>query len=145
MADTWDVKVLTLPIADPGGDNKQIYLLRAPSTGQGGGLTILSASAVQAGTAALSHGVGGTTFTYALHKYTNATTPAVYGTIAAAIGGTAQGWGAGRVQEFTIDTAGSTNYLSGGEWLVLQYNEVNAGNPVLNSVTVAYIQGRGAA
>lgn len=143
MADTFDVKILTQIVADPGGDNKQIYLLRAPSNAQGGGMTILSASAVQAGSAALSHGVGGTTFTYALHKYTNATTPALYGTIAAAIGGTTEGWGAGRVKEFTIDTAGSANYLSGGEWLVLQYNEVNAGNPLLNTVTIAYIQGRG--
>jgi hypothetical protein len=145
MAESWDTKVLSYALGDPGGDNKQLFLLRAPSAAFGGGLTILSGEAVQGAAVANSLGVGGTTFTLALHKYTSAGTPAVYGTIAAAIGGTAQGWGAGRVHEFTIDTAGSMNYLSGGEWLVLQYNEVNAGNPVLNTVTVAYIQGRGAA
>ena len=85
----------------------------------------------------------GTTFTLALHKYTNAGTPAVYGTIAAAIGGTAVGWGAGVPNAFTITTSGSTNYLSAGEYLVLQYNEINAGNPTNATVCIRYILGRG--
>jgi hypothetical protein len=130
-------------LGDPGGDNKQLFLLRAPSAAFGGGITILSGEAVQGAAAALSQGVGGTTFTLALHKYTNAGTPAVYGTIAAAIGGTAVGWGAGVPNAFTITTSGSTNYLSAGEWLVCQYNEINAGNPVNATICIRYILGRG--
>ena len=143
MAESWDTKVLTYALGDPGGDNKQLFLLRAPSAAFGGGLTILSGEAVQGAAAALSQGVGGTTFTLALHKYTNAGTPAVYGTIAAAIGGTAVGWGAGVPNAFTITTSGSTNYLSAGEWLVCQYNEINAGNPVNATICIRYILGRG--
>ena len=143
MAESWDTKVLTYALGDPGGDNKQLFLLRAPSAAFGGGITILSGEAVQGAAAALSQGVGGTTFTLALHKYTNAGTPAVYGTIAAAIGGTAVGWGAGVPNAFTITTSGSTNYLSAGEWLVCQYNEINAGNPVNATICIRYILGRG--
>jgi len=143
MAESWDTKVLSYALGDPGGDNKQLFLLRAPSAAFGGGLTILSGEAVQGAAAALSQGVGGTTFTLALHKYTNAGTPAVYGTIAAAIGGTAVGWGAGVPNAFTITTSGSTNYLSAGEWLVCQYNEINAGNPVNATICIRYILGRG--
>jgi hypothetical protein len=143
MAESWDTKVLSYAPGDPGGDNKQLFLLRAPSAAFGGGITILSGEAVQGAAAALSQGVGGTTFTLALHKYTNAGTPAVYGTIAAAIGGTAVGWGAGVPNAFTITTSGSTNYLSAGEWLVCQYNEINAGNPVNATICIRYILGRG--
>jgi hypothetical protein len=143
MAESWDTKVLSYALGDPGGDNKQLFLLRVPSAAFGGGLTILSGEAVQGAAAALSQGVGGTTFTLALHKYTNAGTPAVYGTIAAAIGGTAVGWGAGVPNAFTITTSGSTNYLSAGEWLVCQYNEINAGNPVNATICIRYILGRG--
>ena len=143
MAESWNTEILTYALGDPGADNKQIYLLRAPSAAFGGGITILSGEAVQAAAVANSLGVGGTTYTLALHKYTNAGTPAVYGTIAAAIGGTAVGWGAGVPNSFTITTSGSTNYLSPGEWLVLQYNEVNAGNPTNATVCIRYILGRG--
>ena len=143
MAESMQVISYTYALGDPGGDNKQLFLLRAPSAAVGGGITVLSGEAVQGGTVTNSLGVGGTTFTLALHKYTNATTPAVYGTIAAAIGGTAVGWGAGVPNAFTITTSGSTNYLSAGEWLVAQYNEVNAGNPTNASICIRYILGRG--
>lgn len=143
MAEILDTKILTYALGDPGADNKQLFLLRAPSAAHGGGITILAAGAVQGGTVTNSLGVGGTTFTLALHKYTNATTPAVYGTITNTVGGTAQGWGAGVPNTFTVTTSGSTNYLSPGEWLVAQYNEVNAGNPTNATIYVHYAYGRG--
>ena len=115
MAESWNTEILTYALGDPGADNKQIYLLRAPSAAYGGGITILSGEVVQGGTVTNSLGVGGTTFTVALHKYTNAATPALYGTVAASVGGTAQGWGAGVPNAFTISTSGSSNYLSPGE------------------------------
>ena len=90
MAETFDVHVVSYNTGDPGGDNKQLYLLRAPSVGTGGGITILGGEAVQAGTVTNSLGVGGTTFTLILHKYTNAATPVVYGTVSTnTLGGTA--------------------------------------------------------
>ena len=143
MAESMQVISYTYALGDPGADNKQLYLLRAPSAAMGGGITILSGEVVQGGTVTNSLGVGGTTFTVALHKYTNAATPALYGTVAASVGGTAQGWGAGVPNAFTIVTSGSSNYLSAGEYLVLQYNEINAGNPTNASVMIRYILGRG--
>ena len=142
MAESMQVISYTYALGDPGADNKQLYLLRAPSAAMGGGITILSGEVVQGGTVTNSLGVGGTTFTVALHKYTNAATPALYGTVAASVGGTAQGWGAGVPNAFTIVTSGSSNYLSAGEYLVLQYNEINAGNPTNASVMLRYILGR---
>jgi hypothetical protein len=104
MAESWDTKILSYALGDPGGDNKQLFLLRAPSAAFGGGLTILSGEAVQGAAAALSQGVGGTTFTLALHKYTSAGTPAVYGTTSGTTGGT------------TSDTTGgTTSGTTGGE------------------------------
>ena len=143
MAESWDTHITSVSIDDPGAAAK-FFVLRAPTAATGGGITVLGGEAVQSGTASLSHGVGGTTFTLALHKYTNATTPAVYGTIAAAIGGTATGWGAGRPNEFTIDTAGTLRYLSPGEYLVVDYAEINAGNPDNLMITIRWIYGKGA-
>lgn len=143
MSEVFDVHVVSFNTGDPGGDNKQLYLLRAPTAATGGGLTILGGEAVQPGTAALSLGVGGTTFTLILHKYTNATTPVVYGTVSTnTLGGTAVGWGAGVPQAFTISTSGTLNYLGPGEYLVAQYNEVNAGNPVNCSIIIRYTMGK---
>ena len=140
MAETFDVHVVSYNTGDPGGDNKQLYLLRAPSVGTGGGITILGGEAVQAGTVTNSLGVGGTTFTLILHKYTNAATPVVYGTVSTnTLGGTAVGWAAGVPQAFTISSSGTLNYLGPGEWLVLQYNEVNAGNPTNCTICVRYV------
>ncbi len=142
MAETWDTKILSFSVDDPGAAAK-LFLLRAPSTSTGGGLTVLAAGAVQSAAVTNSLGVGGTTFTLTLLKYTNATTPAVYGTISNTIGGTAVGWGAGVPNSFTITTSGSTNYLSAGEWLVADYAEVNAGNPDNLTIYVHYLLGRG--
>lgn len=117
-------------IPDPGGDNKQIFLYQAPTDGLGGGVRVVSASAVNG--AATN---AGTSFSFALHKYSNAGTPAVNGTIAAAIGGTAATvWAAKVPQAFTINSTYA--FLDAGEWLVLDYQEDTAGNPTNAVVTV---------
>jgi len=135
-----DVHVVTYLPGDPGGDDKKLYILKAPSDAQGGGIRIVDAWIVNRDTAALSQGVGGTTFTVALHKYSSAATPVVNGTIAPAVGGTAEGWTANVVKTFTLNEA--YTFLDAGEWLVGQYNEVNAGNPVGASIVVHYKMGR---
>lgn len=136
-----EVNSVNLALGDPGGDNKQLFILRAPTNANGGGITIQAAEIIS--DVSGKQGVGGTTFHVALHRYgsvANGGTPAVNGTVAASIGGTAFTWAAGVVQSFTIDT--SYNYLSGGEFLVAQYNEDNAGNPVNGFILVRYLQGK---
>ena len=121
---------ITIAPGDPSADNKQIFAFKAPSGANGGGVTIMSASASNC----ISHGAG-TSFSLALHRFSAAGTPVVNGTIAPAIGGTAATfWTANIPQAFVIDTA--YNYLSAGEWLVLDYQEDVSGNPTGCIVTV---------
>lgn len=127
---------ITIALGDPGAGNKQLFAFRAPSAGFGGGVTILSGYASNATTQG-----AGTSFSVALHKYSSAGTPAVNGTIAAAIGGTAATfWTANIPQAFTIDT--DYAYLSAGEWLVVDYQEDTSGNPAGGMVTVWAAQGK---
>ena len=65
----------------------------------------------------------------------------VNGTISTnTLGGTAVGWTAGVTQTFTLNSTYS--YISAGEWVVVQYNEVNAGNPTGGFVVLEYQMGR---
>lgn len=89
-----------------------------------GGVTVQSAALHVEGTANVT-----------LVTMTNAGTPAVSGTIAAAVGGTAT---AGVPYAFTI----SDGWVDGGEWIAAQEN--NIGTPTRAHVTVAYTVGRGA-
>lgn len=130
-----DVYQVTVALGDPAGDNKQLFALQAPSDAHGGGLTIVEAGIVNgAATGA------GTSFGVALHKYSNAGTPVVNGTIAAAIGGTATPWAAGVPQTFTLDS--SHVFVDAGEWVVLQYNEQSSGNPTNATAQIKYVMGR---
>jgi hypothetical protein len=135
MAGVLDVNMVTVALGDPGGDNKQIFVLKAPLAAEGGGITITAAYAHQGATLAGA----GTSFTLALHKYSSAGTPAVNGTIAAAIGSATQ-WTAGAPQAFVV--SGTAAFVQAGEWVVLQYNELNAANPTNGYVNVHYVQGR---
>lgn len=132
---SFNVNTVTVPLGDPAGDNKQIFALSAPADNLGGGITILSGYVVNgAATGA------GTSFSIALHKYSNAGTPAVNGTIAAAVGGTAAPFVAGAPQAFTIDE--NHRFVDAGEWVVLQYNEQTAGNPTNATAVIHYAMGR---
>lgn len=124
---------ITVNLPDPGGDNKQEIVFTAPTDGNGGGVRILSGKVSTMTTLSDS----GTTFTLALHKYSSAGTPAVNGTIAAAIG--ASGWAAGVPQAFTIDS--DYSFLDAGESLVLDYQELAACAPGLTNVTIWAVVG----
>jgi len=117
-------------ITDPGAGDKHIFLYQAPTASLGGGVRVVSASAHSQ-----SQGAG-TSFSLALHKYSSAGTPAVNGTIAAAIGGTASGsvWVEGVPQAFTIDA--DYAFLDAGEWLVVDYQEDAALAVVGANITV---------
>ena len=132
----------TVALGDPGASG-QLFVMKAPSDANGGGLRILEAYATNRTTVTNSLGVGGTTFTLALHKYAAAAadrgTPVVNGTIAAAIGGTAEGWVSNAQRNFVIDDTYA--FVDGGEWLVIDYAEINAGNPVGGYVNIIYAIG----
>jgi len=126
--------IATYNLGDPGADDKQLFVLKAPSDSIGGGVRLLAAYAVNnAATAA------GTTFTLALHKYSSAGTPAVNGTIAAAVGGTADYWADSVPKSFTLDS--DYTFLDAGEWLVADYQEVATGSPTAGSLVVQYALG----
>ena len=128
-----NLMTVNVPIADPGADDKQLFIFRAPESY--GGCTLVQAEAVNK--AATS---GGTTFTYCLHKYTNAGTPAVSGTITDVLGGTADYWADGVPKEFTITAAQS--FINAGEWIVLDYQEISSGNPTLSNVNLVLAVGK---
>lgn len=128
-----DVHTLSVFVTDPGADDQQLFIGKAPTDANGGGITILDAYAVNS--AALAG--AGTTFTFQLLTYSNAGTPAVSGTISNVIGSATQ-WGADVPQQFTISDA----WVDGGEWIVCDYQELNAGNPTLAHVVVHYTMGR---
>jgi len=123
-------------IPDPGGDNKQLFIFKAPSNALGGGVRLMAADAVNgAATGA------GTSHSFALHKYSAAGTPAVNGTIAPAIGGTAATiWADAVPQEFVIDT--DYNFIDAGEWVVLDYQEDNASAPTNSTVNLHFQMGK---
>jgi hypothetical protein len=122
-------------VPDPGGDNKQIFLYRAPSGSLGGGVRVLGGAAVNGATLG-----AGTSFSFQLLKYSSAATPVVNGTVCAAIGGTAATfWTSAVPQAFVIDAAHS--FLDAGEWLVLDYQEDNAGNPTNCGLTIELAMG----
>lgn len=129
----FDVKTLSVNIPDLGADNKQLYIMKAPSDALGGGLSILEANVVNgAATGA------GTSFGLKLHKYSAAGTPALNGTIAVEIGGTASPWADGVPKAFTI----SAPFVDAGEWVVVQYEEYTNGNPTNCQLNLTYALGR---
>lgn len=129
-----ETKTITIPLGDPAGDDA-LLLLRAPTDSLGGGITIIDAYAVNH--AATS---GTVAFSLGLHKYSSAGTPAVNGTIASAIGGTASHWADSVPKQFTLDS--DYTFLDAGEWLAVDYAETNAGNPTNGFVVVHYLNGR---
>lgn len=138
MTNSFDVKTITVPLpaADWGGDDVACPILRAPDAEDGGGLTILSAYAVN-GAATTS----GTAFALALHNYGTAGTAikaGAAGTVAAPIGGTADTFAAGAPKAFTISNA----FLAAGEWLALVKTEENSSDPTRGVVVLSYVMGK---
>ena len=130
----YEVHTIAVAVPDPAGDDKQLFLAKVPLDANGGGITILEAYAVNG--AATS---GGTTFTYQLLTYSGAGTPAVNGTInTTALGGTTDYWAASVPKAFTIATA----FVDAGYWIVLDYQEIAAGNPTNSNINIKYVMGK---
>lgn len=136
MGDSMDVQIISVPIgADLVGDDTALHLFRAPADGQGGGVTVLAAYAVNG--AATS---GETAFALALQNWDTdgAAVKETGGTVAAAVGGTTDHWAAGTPKSFSI----ANGFLDAGEWLVLLKTEENSSDPTLGTVVVQIAVGR---
>ena len=128
------INIVSVAVPDPGASDV-LLLFKAPSDVTGGGITILAASAVNGASLAGA----GTTFTYQLLKYSTAGTPAVNGTITNIIGSATQ-WTDMVPQAFT-PVAGS-QFVDAGEWVALDYAELNSANPTNSRVEIHYVMGR---
>lgn len=126
-----NIRSLSFRIGDPGADNKQIHLWRAPKACEILRAYIVVQNAQGAGSAG----------EFALHNYGTAGT-SVSGTVAGAKGGTAS---ASRLSAATPAAYTLTEgTMAEGEWLVLDYQET--GDWVEQQVTISidYVAGVGA-
>lgn len=139
MSELLNVNVVSYPLPDTAtgwqGNNVIGHVIKAPAAGVGGAITILSAHLVlqnttDAGTASAwqleNHGTGGT-----------AIKSGAAGTVAAAIGGTADVITAATPKAFTL----LYPKLSAGEWLVLRKTETNSSDPTRGVLVVEYLHG----
>ena len=106
----YDNKIVSVIISDPGADDTQVHLFRAPEVVQ-----IVKAYAVSSATMG-----AGTAPQLALHNYGTGGT-AVEGTIALNVAGTASPLTANTPAAFTLADAD----LEAGEWVVLDVQEIN--------------------
>lgn len=136
MSETLDVHILTVPLSvdDWAGNSVTQRILRAPAAGQGGGITLLAAYAVnEAATTA------GTAFALQLENHGTAGTAikASGGTVGS-VGGTADLFAAGVPKAFALANA----RLAAGEWLVLRKTETASSDPTRGSLNIHYIMGQ---
>lgn len=127
-----DTRQVTIEI--PGAEDT-ILVMKAPAAANGGAVRILEASAVNHATTSST-----VSYTVALHRYSAAGTPAVNGTIAAAIGGTSDHWADGVPKSFTIDS--TYGVIGAGEWLALVVTAQNAGTATRGRVTLSLVNGK---
>lgn len=139
-----EVHAVVLPlsiISAPTADDT-VLVMKAPRDAIGGGITIVGADAVNAATTSGTVG-----FALSLLKYSTAGTPALNGTVAAAIGGTAAASFTDAATHWTADvpkafTLGADLFMDAGEWLALVYDTTNAGTPTSGAITLYYQMGR---
>lgn len=127
---------MTVTFGDPGADNKQIALFRAPSETA---VEILRAYIVVQGAQA-----SGSAGEFALHNYGTAGTAikSTGGTIAAALGGTAT---ASRLSANTPSAYTLTEgTMAAGEWMYVDYQETGDWVEGNVSITFDYVLGLGA-
>jgi hypothetical protein len=137
MSNNFDVKELVIPLyaTDWDGDAKYMHLFKAPDDGQGGGVTLLEAWIVNQATT-----TSGTAHAWELQNWGTAGTAIKTsgGTIAAAIGGTADVFTSGVPKEFTLSNA----FIDAGEWVVLRKDEDNSSDPTRGILTITYVMGK---
>jgi hypothetical protein len=124
-----DRKTASFVIGDPGADNKQIRLFRAPNRLSIMDAWIVSTNAQGAGTAT----------EWMLHNFGTAGTAikSSGGTIGAMLGGTASPLSGGVPSQFTL----TNTEMADGEWLVADYQEDSDWSEGAVTVFVEYIDG----
>lgn len=132
---SFDTRITTVILPDGAANGALFTILKAPTDAHGGGLRLLAASAVEQASGQTS----GTAYALQLLKYSSAGTPAVNGTIAANIGGTASPLAAGVPQAWTLDD--DYTFIDAGESVVVKYSEQNTTNPTQCSIIVEYLVG----
>ncbi len=130
-----NVQTVSFHIADPGGDDKDIHLMRAPSESD---VTIKRAYLTVQG----AQGAGSAT-EFELQNWGTAGTAikSSGGTVAAALGGTAAAsrLSAATPAAYTI----SNDTLAAGEWLVLNTQETGDWVEVQATISLDYVIGKG--
>ena len=129
-----DIRITSVSTTQLQGDDVTFFALKAPSAANGGGLTVLAAWAVDDAAT-----TSGTSYSLALHQYSSAGTPALAGTIAAAIGGTADPFAAGVPKAFTISS--TYQFIDAGEWVAIQKEEDNSSDPSSGMVIIHWVPG----
>jgi hypothetical protein len=127
-----EIFTVTIPISATPPANQ--YALRAPADANGGGIRIVSASAVNQATTS-----GTASYTLALHKWSVAGgTASLAGTIAAAIGGASDHWTDDVLKDFTIDS--THGFIDAGEAVIVNYAAVAGGAPTAGGAVVIQYQ-----
>lgn len=115
------------------------HILQAPSNANGGGIRLVSASVVNGA----AHGAG-TAAALQLENWGTAGTAikTTGGTIAVAIGGTADPLAANTPKSFTFNaTSADESFLDAGEWLVLRKTETNSADFTRGILSIQYKMG----
>jgi hypothetical protein len=130
MSSTFDVKHAVVQLSG----SADSWALRAPTDALGGGISVTEAYVINGATTS-----GTATVTVALTKYSSAGTPALNGTIAAAVGGTASHFTANVHKAMTI----SSPFVDAGEWVRVEVTSVDAGTVTAPaSCHISYVLGR---
>lgn len=138
MAREFFVVTYQLPDTATGWQGNDVvgHVLRAPDNADGGGLTIEYAYAINAAAT-----TSGTAHSLQLENWSTGGTAikaGASGTIAAAIGGTADVFAASTPKAFTVDYP----FVDAGEWVVLRKTETNSSDPTRGSVVIGYRMGK---
>lgn len=140
MTNSLDPKAVTMALPDGAtgwqGDDVTGHIFRAPSNAHGGGLTLLGAWLVNGA----AHGAG-TAAAVSLENWGtagNAIKAGAAGTIAAAIGGTADFFAADTPKAFTI----SLPFIDAGEWIVARKTEENSADFTRGAISLQYVMGK---
>lgn len=124
-----EIQTLHIPVDATADD---VVVFKCSDTG--GAITILEAYAVNHATTS-----GTATFTLALHKRSAAGTT-IAGTIAAALGGTADHWADLEPKAFTLDSTYTT--IDDLECVSVAQVAVDGGSPTRAKVVIHYAQGK---
>lgn len=133
-----DYNQIVIPVSSLPASGGTVLAFQAPAAATGGGVTITSVSVVQAATT-----TGTVGYSVTLLRYGTAAaggTPALDGTIMAALGGTADHWVSGVPKAGTI---GADPFLAAGKWLAAGWAPANAGTPTAGFINIRYVVGRG--